>query len=143
MIDVAELILADHGRIRRLFGALDDAARYAAADDGGRGGPDWMLATIWARIATLLGLHADAEQEICFLEMFACRRHWLSELEDAIADLDDLRNGVAETHLQDAGSPAWWRAVSAVRRSIGDHISAIEHVTLGRVPGTFCPPVPP
>jgi hypothetical protein len=127
--DVGELIVADHERIGRLFGALDDAARYAAGGDGGRGGPDWMLAAIWVRIATLLGLHADAEQEICFMAMFS-RRDRHSELEDAIGDLNDLRDAVAETRLHDVGSPAWWRAVNAARRSICDHISAIEQGAL-------------
>jgi hypothetical protein len=129
--DVTELILGDHKRMVRLFAALDDAARYMAAGVGGGCLPDSMLATMWERIATLLGLHADAEQEICFLPMFGRRRGRLTELADAVADLNDMREAIAETRLQDPGSPAWWRAVNAARRSACDHISVIEQGSLG------------
>lgn len=133
-LDVAELIRADHERIRRLFAALDDAARYAAADRAGGRGPDWMLPSMWARIASLLGLHADAEQEICFLAMFGPGRNRMCDLEDAVADLNDLRNAVAEASLQRPGSPAWWRAVNAARRSACDHITVIDDGVLSK----FC-----
>jgi hypothetical protein len=130
-LDVAELILGEHERIRRLFAALDDAARYVA-DDGGRRVPDWMLATIWAMITSLLGLHADAEQEICFPAMFGPGRDRMCDMEDAVADLNDLRDAIAEACLQAPGSPAWWRAVSAARRSSFDHITVIDHGVLAK-----------
>jgi hypothetical protein len=125
-LDVTELIRADHERIRRLFAALDDAARYEAADWAGGRGPAWMLPSMWARIASLIGLHADAEQEICFLPMFGPGRDRVCDLEAAVADLNDLRDAVAEAALQHPGSPAWWRAVNAARRSAYDHIAVID-----------------
>ena len=124
MSDVIEFMLGDHLRIRRLLAALDDAARYSARD--GRGGLDWTPAAIWARLATVLTLHADAEQEICFAHLYRDRPDWLSELNDAVAVLNDVREAVAEARLQEAVSPAWWRAAHAARRSICDHIVTIE-----------------
>ncbi len=124
MTDVTELIIGDHERIRRLLTVLDDGARYLAGD--GRACPDWMLPAIWARLATLLTLHADAEQEICFLAMYRGRRDGIREFTEAVALLNDVREAVAEARLFRPGDPAWWRAVEAARRSICDHIFATE-----------------
>jgi hypothetical protein len=65
MADIIEVILADHKRIRRMLGALDDAARYGEDPCAG-----WMLAPVWCRLADLLELHAEAEEEICYLALF-------------------------------------------------------------------------
>ncbi|MGI8449591.1 MAG: hypothetical protein ACR2MP_20915 [Streptosporangiaceae bacterium] len=132
MTDVLELIIGDHQRIRRLLEALDDAARYAACDE--RGSPEWTLAAVWARIDTLLTLHADVEQEICFLPIYRGRTDWLKDLGDATAVLNDIQDAVAETRLQKAGSPTWWRAADAVRRSTCAHILATEDGPLADFP---------
>lgn len=132
MTDVAELIISDHERIHRLFAALDDAARYAAADSGVGRSPHWMLAATWARVASLLALHAEAEREICFVAMFGPGLDRLRDMQDAVADLNDLRDAVAEAGLQRPGSPAWWRAVDAARRSSHDHMAVIDHGVLGK-----------
>jgi Hemerythrin HHE cation binding domain len=65
MADIIEVILADHKRIRRMLGALDDAASYGEDPCAG-----WMLAPVWCRLADLLELHAEAEEEICYLALF-------------------------------------------------------------------------
>jgi hypothetical protein len=65
MADIIEVMLADHKRIRRMLGALDDAARYGEDPCAG-----WMLAPVWRRLADLLELHAEAEEEICYLVLF-------------------------------------------------------------------------
>ena len=69
MADIIEVILADHKRIRRMLGALDDAARYGEDPCAG-----WMLAPVWCRLAGLLELHAEAEEEICYLALFGQSR---------------------------------------------------------------------
>jgi hypothetical protein len=124
MSDVHELMLGDHLRIRRLVGALDDAAQYSARD--GRGCRDWTLAASWARFTTLLTLHVDVEQEICFLPIYRGRPDWLAELDDAVAALDDVRDAVAEVRLQEPFSPAWWHAAHATRRAIFAHLFSLE-----------------
>jgi hypothetical protein len=128
MSDVLELMLGDHLRIRRLLAALDDAAQYSARN--GRGGQDWTLAASWARFATLLTLHVDVEQEICFLPMYRGRTNWLDELDDAVAAVNDVRDAVAEARLHQALSPAWWRAARAARRAICEHILTMERGAL-------------
>jgi hypothetical protein len=65
MADIIEVILADHKRIRRMLGALEDAASYGEDPCAG-----WMLAPVWCRLADLLELHAEAEEEICYLALF-------------------------------------------------------------------------
>jgi hypothetical protein len=124
MTDVTELIIGDHERIRRLLTVLDDGARYGAGD--GRMCPDWLLPAIWSRLASLLILHADAEQEICFVAMYGGHRNGCREFAEAVALLDDVRAAVAEARLFRPGDPAWWRAAEAARRSICDHIFATE-----------------
>jgi hypothetical protein len=61
MADIIELVLADHDRIRRLMGALGNAARY-----GERGGAGWVVARAWHRLAGLLDVHTAAEAEIWY-----------------------------------------------------------------------------
>jgi hypothetical protein len=124
MTDVTELITSDHERIRRLLVTLDEAARYAGSN--GQACPDWMLAAIWARLATLLILHAAAEQEICFLAIYGGRGNRFRELGNAIAELNDMRDALSEARLFAVGSPAWWHAVNDARRAICDHIVATE-----------------
>jgi hypothetical protein len=65
MANIIEVILADHKRIRRPLRALDDAAHYGEDPYAG-----WMLAPVWCRLADLLELHAEAEEEIGYLALF-------------------------------------------------------------------------
>lgn len=126
MTDITDLIPAEHARICRLFNALDDAARLAAAPESTGHGPQWTLKTVWARIAELLDLHAEAEYEICFFAVFGCDTDWAAALDDAVACLNDIHQAVAETRLQPPGSRAWWRAVNATRRASERHIFQLE-----------------
>src|SRR3984893_4937494 len=48
-----------------MLGAFDDAASYGEDPYAG-----WMLAPVWCRLADLLELHAEAEEEICYLALF-------------------------------------------------------------------------
>jgi hypothetical protein len=64
MAGIIEVILADHKRIRRMLGALDGAASYGEDPCAG-----WMLAPVWSRLADLLELHPEAEEEICYLAL--------------------------------------------------------------------------
>ena len=125
MADIIELILADHRRIRRLLGALGDAARY-----GEDPGAACILAPVWDKLAGLLELHAEAEEEICYLAMFGPGPNAAARMQDAIADHDDIREAVAEARLHPPGSAAWWRAVTAARQASRDHIACEEHGVL-------------
>lgn len=126
MADITDLIPAEHARICRLFGALDDAARLVAAPPSTGPSPQWMLETVWARLEGLLELHAETEYEICYFVVFGCDTGWASDLDDAVACLNDIHSAVAEARLLPPGSRAWWRAVNAARWATDCHISQLE-----------------
>jgi hypothetical protein len=124
-VDVIELIMADHRRIRRLRDALCDAVPYS--DDHS---PGWVLAPVWQRTAGLLEAHCRAEEEICYPSMFssgspAAERRW-----EAIADHDDIREAVREASVHRVSSALWWRAVRAALAVSADHIDREERGVL-------------
>lgn len=119
--DIAELIMADHRRIRRLREALEDAVRCS-----GGSGPDWVLAHSWQRLAGLLEAHARAEEEVCYLPMFGCGPHAAQQWREAIADHDDIREAVSEASLQPVGSALWWRAVRGALATTAGHLDREE-----------------
>jgi Hemerythrin HHE cation binding domain len=117
--------LTDHDRIGRLVGALDDAARDRRDTDA-----RWPLAPVWRRLAALLVLHADAEEEITYQDIYGRHAGGLRRMREARANLDDIREAVAETRLHQIGSGCWWQAVSAARRAACDHISGQRGILL-------------
>jgi hypothetical protein len=123
MADIIELILADHRRIRRLLGALE-------AGWSGTGSPAWRAGPVWRRLAEILVLHAEAEQEICYLALYGCGGEAAARLRDAIADDEDICAAVQEASLQAVASPAWWRAVTAVLRLSHGHMDEEEGTAL-------------
>ncbi|MGH3254249.1 MAG: hemerythrin domain-containing protein [Streptosporangiaceae bacterium] len=124
-MDVIDLILADHARLRRLFAVLEDAARY-----GEQPGARAMLSEAWARLAGLLELHAGAEEEICYLALFGQGAQAAAELQDALADHGGIREAVHEAGLHEVGDRAWWRAVTAAVRASSDHLASEEQGVL-------------
>lgn len=125
MADIVEVILADHRRIRRLVAAVQEIGRRGDAASAA-----WPLGPVWCRLAGLVDLHAEAEQEICYPEMFGSGAAGAAHWRDACADHDDIRALLQEAALQPAGSPAWWRAVSPVTRLICDQMDAEERGAL-------------
>lgn len=122
-----DLIHADHARIRRLLATAESAARRAEPAR-----PPQMLIEAWDRAAVLLEAVCDAEEEVCYPALYRaaggaalCRQ--------ARAEHDDIREAIAETRLQEAGSPAWWRAVTAVITATRDHFTGEEHGALAQV----------
>jgi hypothetical protein len=129
--DVAEVILADHRRIGRLFAAFDDVARDVSDRRRWRdASPERALNQVWSRIATFLDLHADAEQEVCYLVMFAQSPDAGRQAREAVTGLDSIRESLRQARNHDTGSQAWWRAVCAARRTSGQHREAIERGAL-------------
>ena len=119
--DIIEVILADHRRIQRLLAALRETARYG-------GGPEaaCSLAHLWHRLADLLGHHAEAEQEIWYPALFGQGRERDAELDEAVADHDDIRETLQEAVLHPVGSPCWCRAVAAASRLTTGHLAGEE-----------------
>src|ERR1700678_3807723 len=108
MADIIEVILADHKRIRRMLGALDDAASYGEDPCAG-----WMLAPVWCRArrpprAARRGRGGDLLSGPVRAGQAAT-----AQMQDAIAGHDDFREEVREAGLHAAGSALWRRAVAS------------------------------
>ncbi len=116
--------MADHRRIRRLRETLDHAVRR-----GDEYRSDWVLAHAWQRLADLLETHTRAEEEICYLSMFAGPQA-AEQRREAIADHGDIREAVGEASLQRAGSALWWRAVRSALATTVDHLDREERGVL-------------
>lgn len=123
--EIGAVIHAEHRRILRLFGALDDVARRA---EGALGRP--ALRQVWLRLADLLEQHTDAEEEICFPALSGHGAAVTALMEAAIADHDDIREAVAEARLLETGSARWWRTVSAARGECSAHFHGEERELL-------------
>jgi hypothetical protein len=130
--EIGELVIAEHARILRLFGALDDLVR--------RGDPAAArLAQVWTRLTGLLVVHTRAEEEICFPLVSGTGPRALALAEAAIADHDDIRETVAEAELLKAGSLRWCQVVTAARTACAGHFADEERELLGYV----CRSMPP
>jgi hypothetical protein len=124
--DIIELIMADHDRIRRLLGAVDDAARCQSQPWA-----DWPLAPVWRRCAELIELHGAAEEEICYLPAAGTGAGAVARIREAVDDHDDIREAIAEASLHRVGSPPWWLAVSAAGQAALAHLVWEERELLG------------
>jgi hypothetical protein len=103
MANIIEVILADHKRIRRPLRALDDAAHYGEDPYAG-----WMLAPVWCRLADLLELHAEAEEEICYLALFGQDRTRPRRCRTRSPTMTTSARTYGK-RLHAAGSAIWWR----------------------------------
>ena len=125
MAGITELVLAGHQRILLMQQALNDAGR-----PGGEWGSAGALATVWDRLADLIEVQAAAEQEICYPPMVEARSWSRRQMQDAVADWDEICEAVAEARLQPVGSRPWWRAVKAALSVCSEHFDRQEEGVL-------------
>lgn len=125
MTDIVELILADH---REMCGLLSELVK--ARSPGCAVSPSAELCQLWAAAAELLEVHADAEEEICFLALFGPGQR--ADRAAASAAHDDIREAVTEARLKPPGSPTWWLAVQAAHAAAASHARSLEAGALGR-----------
>jgi anti-anti-sigma factor len=125
--DVLDLIHADHARIRRLLATAESAARRGESARAPR-----MLREAWDRAAVLLEADCDAEEEICYPVLYRAAGG-AALTGEARAEHDDIREAIAETRLAEAGSPAWWLAVTAAITAAGDHLTREEHGAMAQI----------
>ena len=121
-VDITEVILNDHEEQRRRFAMLDELDRSDAA----------TLAALWTRLAAMLEVHAQAEELFFYPELLALGKRLhdgreSDETEDAIADHNDIRDGIAEAGRHEVGSHGWWAGVDAARRANDEHMGEEEH----------------
>lgn len=123
--DIVELILADHQRILVMQRALHNAGRFR-----GEWGAASALAAVWDRLADVIEVEAAAEEEICYQPMVAAGSWSQEQMEDAVADLDEIGEAVAEARLQPVSSRPWWRAVKAAISACAEHFDRQEQGVL-------------
>jgi hypothetical protein len=127
LIDIVELVLSDHERILRLQTALHDVARYHHD-----GGSRWALASTWDRLASLIELHIEAQGEICYPAIFEASPAGQAQMQQSLADHDDICEAIGESRLQPVGSPGWWRAVTAALSTWFEQTDREEREALAR-----------
>jgi hypothetical protein len=125
LADIVELVLAGHQRILLMQRALLEVDRPA-----GKPGAASALAAVWERLADMIDVQAAAEEEICYLPLLAAGSWSQEELADAVGDLDQIREAMAEARLQPAGSWPWWRAVRAALSACIEHFERQEEGVL-------------
>ena len=121
-MDITQLILDDHHEQRRLFAILEE---IDPADTE-------RLGAVWARLAALLDLHAEAEERHFYPALLRLGRGAggkdtpEDETEDAIHDHNELRDAVAAVGRHPVGSKEWYEAVAAANMANGDHMAEEE-----------------
>ena len=124
-MDIVELILADHHEQRRMFALLDEIG-----DDAER------LAPVWDRLAILLEVHADAEEELFYPRLLAVGEgaggadSAGAETTDAVHDHNDIRDGIRRAGRHPVGSGQWRQAVADTRVANSDHMAEEEREAL-------------
>jgi hypothetical protein len=122
-VDITELILSDHHEQRRRFAILDEVDPSDTA----------TLAALWSRLAAMLEVHAQAEELFFYPELLqlggrvGTKATAEEETEDAIADHNEIRDGILAASGHPVGSPGWWAGVRAARKANDEHMGEEEH----------------
>ena len=125
VMDITELIMADHHEQRRMFALLDEVGDH----------PE-QLEPVWHRLSILLEVHADAEEKLFYPRLLKTGEgagdagSAGGEAKDAIRDHNDIRDGLRRARRQPVGSDEWWRAVTDTRIANSDHMAEEEREAL-------------
>lgn len=128
-MDITDVILSDHHEQRRMFAMLDEVDRSDTR----------TLGAIWGRLAILLEVHAEAEEEIFYPLLLAVgegasgEESAEEETDDAIGDHNEIRDAVHAAAAHEVGSDAWWQAVVDARVANSDHMAEEERGPLADV----------
>jgi Hemerythrin HHE cation binding domain len=125
-MDITDVILHQHGEQRRMFAMLDEFPR-----DDTEG-----LGALWKRLEILLETHAEAEERYFYPELLRVGKGEADaddveeEVEDAVKDHNDIREGIRKAARHDVGTDEWWDAVIECRVSNSDHMAEEERQDL-------------
>jgi len=121
-MDITQLILDDHHEQRRLFAILEQMDP----------GDSEKLAAIWKRLAVLLDLHAEAEEELFYPALLKLGQGPggdetpRDETEDAIKDHNEIRDAVEAVGKHKVGTNSWFKAVAKANEANSDHMGEEE-----------------
>ena len=121
-MDICELILSDHHEQRRMFALLDEVPKNDIT----------TLGVLWTRLARIMEVHAEAEEELFYPELLKLgeRLHDTSETDetkDAIGDHNDIRDGILRASSAAVGSDDWWSGITSARKANDEHMGEEEH----------------
>lgn len=119
MPDICDLILDDHETFRRRFAEMDEERADTEA-----------LGRLWPSLATLLDLHAEAEEEVFYPQLLKKGEDGEEETTDAIEDHNKIRDAVSEAGKAKVGSEPWWKAVEEARVQNSKHMGEEERGAL-------------
>jgi hypothetical protein len=125
-MDITDVILHQHGEQRRMFAMLDELPR-----DDAEG-----LAAMWKRLEVLLETHAEAEEKYFYPVLLRVGKGEADaddveeEVEDAVKDHNDIRDGIRRAARHEVGSNEWWEAVVDCRVANSDHMAEEERQDL-------------
>jgi hemerythrin HHE cation binding domain-containing protein len=125
-MDITDVILHQHGEQRRMFAMLDELPR-----DDTEG-----LAAVWKRLEILLETHAEAEERYFYPVLLRVGKGEADaddveeEVEDAVKDHNDIREGIRKAAQHEVGTDEWWDAVIECRVSNSDHMAEEERQDL-------------
>jgi hypothetical protein len=125
-MDITDVILHQHGEQRRMFAMLDEFPR-----DDAEG-----LAAMWKRLEVLLETHAEAEEKYFYPVLLRVGKGEADaddveeEVEDAVKDHNDIRDGIRRAARHEVGSNDWWEAVVDCRVANSDHMAEEERQDL-------------
>lgn len=123
-MDIAEIILYQHGEQRRLFAFLDEIDPGDAAS----------LSAIWSRLSALLLVHASAEEQFVYPELLRDAQSTDPDTDanvtDVIQDHNHIRDAVKASLTSEPGSQGWWQAVWAARQANDEHMAEEERADL-------------
>ena len=126
MVDITEVIAHQHEEQRRLFSYLE---QWPADDTEG-------LGAVWRRLAILLEIHADAEEQHFFPVVLehgvgqADAEGIDEEVVDALGDHNEIRDAIRKADAEKVGTSAWWEAVTACNVANSNHMGEEERQDL-------------
>lgn len=126
------LILDDRTWFREQFAALDGLRAETPPDAR-------AVRELWEPLAARLDLHAIAEEEIFYPQLLNQGEDPEAETLDAIADRNDIRDGVHDADRHPVGTAEWWDAVGRARKANDEHMAEEEREGL---PTSGCMPPP-
>ena len=124
-MDITDVILDQHHEQRQMFAVLDELPR----DDV------QALAAVWGRLEVMLEVHAEAEERFFYPRLLAVGKGTADgdlheEVEDAVKDHNEIRDGIRAARSTEVGSDDWWAAVWAARKANDDHMAEEERQDL-------------